>query len=169
LHVPVEIAADAEHLPWHPGRCARISLADGSLVGHAGELHPRVVASLELPARTVAAEVDLDVLFGALPERITAEPVSTFPPVHQDVSLQVGSAVAASDVEKALVEGAGDLLERIVLFDVYTGGSLPAGDRSLTYRLTFRAPDRTLTDREVSALRDQAVRLTGERIGAVAR
>ena len=169
LHVPIEINADAEHLPWHPGRCARISVADGSLVGHAGELHPRVVAALDLPARTVAAEVDLDVLFRALPDRIAAEPVSTFPPVHQDVSVQVGEGVAAVDVEKALVEGAGDLLERIVLFDVYTGGSLPAGARSLTYRLTFRAPDRTLTDREVSALRDRAVALAGERTGAVAR
>ena len=98
LHVPVEITADPEHLPWHPGRCARIGLADGTLVGHAGELHPRVVAALDLPARTVAAEVDLDVLFRALPDRITAEPVSTFPPVHQDVSLQVGSGVAAADV-----------------------------------------------------------------------
>ena len=169
LHVPVVITSDDGHLPWHPGRCARISLADGSLVGHAGELHPRVVAALDLPARTVAAEVDLDVLFRALPGRIVAETVSTFPPVHQDVSLQVGNGVAAAEVEKVLVDGAGDLLERVVLFDVYTGGNLPAGARSLTYRLTFRAPDRTLTDREVSALRDRAVALAGERTGAVAR
>ena len=85
-----------------------------------------MVAALDLPARTVAAEVDLDVLFRALPGRIVARAVSTFPPVHQDVSLQVGTGVAAADVEKALVDGAGDLLERFVLFDVYTGGTLPA-------------------------------------------
>jgi phenylalanyl-tRNA synthetase beta chain len=169
LHVPVEITSDAEHLPWHPGRCARFTLADGSLVGHAGELHPRVVAALELPTRTVAAEVDLDALFRALPERIAAEPLSTFPPVHQDISLQVSVDSTAAAVEEILVEGAGDLLERIALFDVYTGGGLPSGARSLTYRLTFRAPDRTLTDREVSALRDRAVTLASERIGAVAR
>ena len=56
LAVPVVVTSDSDHAPWHPGRCARISLEDGTLVGHAGELHPKVLAALELPARTVAAE-----------------------------------------------------------------------------------------------------------------
>jgi len=65
LSLDVRAEADADHAPWHPVRCARIILTDGTLVGHAGELHPKVVAALGLPPRTCAAELDADVLAAA--------------------------------------------------------------------------------------------------------
>ncbi len=169
LHVEVVVSADPDHRPWHPGRCAAITLTDGTLVGHAGELHPAVVSALELPARTVAAEADLDVLIAAARAFVAAAPVSTFPLAYQDVALVVAADVPAAAVERALRDGAGELLESLVCFDVYAGEPLPAGSKSLAYRLTFRAPDRTLTTEEVTAARHAAVAIAAERVGAVLR
>jgi phenylalanyl-tRNA synthetase beta chain len=169
LAVPIVVANDPEHAPWHPGRCARITLTDGTLVGHAGELHPKVLAALDLPARTVAAEFDVDVLTAASEAPVQAVEFSTFPPALTDVALLVRSGVAAGEVEAALRRGAGSALESIVLFDVYEGERLEAGHRSLAYRLTFRAADRTLTTDEVNAFRDAAVATAAEATGAVQR
>jgi len=169
LAVPVVVANEPGHAPWHPGRCARITLGDGTLVGHAGELHPKVVAALELPERTVAAEFDVDVLVAASAEPVQAHAFSTFPPALTDVALLVGSEVAAADVEAALRSGAGDGLESVVLFDLYEGEHVEAGRKSLAYRLTFRAADRTLTTEEVNGFRDAAVAAAASATGAVQR
>ncbi len=169
LAVEVVVANDPAHAPWHPGRCARITLADGTLVGHAGELHPKVLAALDLPARTVAAEFDVDVLVAASAEPVQAHPFSTFPPAMTDIALLVESHVPAADVEAALRQGAGEALESVSLFDVYEGERIEAGHRSLAYRLTFRAADRTLTTEEVNAFRDAAVAAAAAATGAVQR
>jgi phenylalanyl-tRNA synthetase beta chain len=155
-----------ELAPWHPGRCAELMVGD-TVVGHAGELHPRVCAALDLPARTAAMELDLDGLPSAgVP---VGPPISTFPPVLLDLALVVKDEVPAAEVAAALEAGAGELLESIRLFDVYTGAPVPAGSRSLAYALTLRAPDRTLTGEEATAVRDAAVVAAAERTGAVLR
>ncbi|NYI04030.1 phenylalanine--tRNA ligase subunit beta [Allostreptomyces psammosilenae] len=163
----------AEYAPWHPGRCAAFVLVgeDGAerVVGHAGELHPRVVTALGLPARTAAFELDLDALAGASGGPVQAPRVSTFPVATQDVALVVPEATPAAEVAGALREGAGELLESLRLFDVYTGQQIGEGYKSLAYALRFRAPDRTLTVEETTAARDAAVALAGERTGAVLR
>ncbi|MEV4483839.1 phenylalanine--tRNA ligase subunit beta [Micromonospora coxensis] len=161
----VEVRA-AEHAPWHPGRCAAL-LVDGTVVGYAGELHPAVLATLELPKRTSAMELDLDALPPA--PLASAPSVSTFPPALIDVALVLDASVPAAEVRKALVEGAGELLESVRLFDVYASEQLGAGRRSLAYKLTFRAPDRTLTVEEAVAARDAAVAVAAERFGATLR
>ncbi|MFH9674633.1 phenylalanine--tRNA ligase subunit beta [Streptomyces sp. NPDC017405] len=159
--------------PWHPGRCAELVItADGTerVVGHAGELHPRVVKSLGLPERTCAMELDLDALEAAGGGVPQAPAISTFPVATQDVALVVDQPVPAAEVEAALREGAGELLEAIRLFDVYENAEqLGDGKKSLAYALRFRAADRTLTVDEASAARDAAVALAGERTGAVLR
>ncbi|MEU7416169.1 phenylalanine--tRNA ligase subunit beta [Streptomyces antibioticus] len=159
--------------PWHPGRCAEFAvLVDGTerVVGHAGELHPRVVKALGLPARTCAMELNLDVLEAVGDDTPQAPSISTFPVATQDVALVVDSFVPHADVEAALREGAGELLEGIRLFDVYVNDDqLGEGRTSLAYALRFRAADRTLTVDEASAARDAAVALAGERTGAVLR
>jgi phenylalanyl-tRNA synthetase beta chain len=156
-----------EHAPWHPGRCAALYVGE-TLVGHAGELHPRVVEALGLPARTVAMEMEIDRL-GAVDEPTPAPAVSTFPIATQDVALVVPAHVPAADVEAALRSGAGDLLESLRLFDVYEGAQVGEGRRSLAYALRFRAPDRTLTVEETTAARDAAVAEASRRTGAVLR
>ena len=168
LGLELSVSADGGHPPWHPGRCARLEL-DGALAGHAGELHPAVLAALGLPARTVAAELDLDLLIGASGGIRAAKPISTFPVAKEDVALVVDAGVPAADVQAALGAGAGDLLESIRLFDVYTGEQVGRGRRSLAFALRFRAPDRTLTAEETAAARDAAVAAAAARTGAVLR
>ncbi|MFH5211969.1 phenylalanine--tRNA ligase subunit beta [Antrihabitans sp. NCIMB 15449] len=155
----------AQHLPWHPGRCAAL-VVDGVVVGHAGELHPAVLERAGLPKRTCALEIDLDGL--PIDTVLPAPAVSPFPAVLQDVSVKVDKAVPAAAVEVALRSGGGELLEDIRLFDVYTGEQL-GGSKSLTFALRFRAADRTLTEDEASAARDAAVAAASEAVGAQMR
>jgi phenylalanyl-tRNA synthetase beta chain len=152
--------------PWHPGRCAELRVGDWP-VGHAGELHPKVVEALGLPKRTVAMELDLDAL--PLNDNRPAPIISAYPPVLLDVAVVVDESVPAAEVAAVLESGGGDLLEDIRLFDVYTGEQVGAGKRSLAYALRFRAPDRTLTVEEATAARDAAVAALSERYGATLR
>ncbi|MQA24395.1 MAG: phenylalanine--tRNA ligase subunit beta, partial [Micromonosporaceae bacterium] len=117
--VELAVSADA-HAPWHPGRCAALRLPDslgGTLVGHAGELHPAVCDALELPRGVCAMELEIDRL--PLAGFAAAAEVSGFPP-----ALLVDEQVPAAEVRQALVSGAGELLESIRLFDVFTGEQL---------------------------------------------
>ncbi|TFV50329.1 phenylalanine--tRNA ligase subunit beta [Blastococcus sp. TF02A_35] len=155
-----------ERAPWHPGRCAEL-LVDGTVVGYAGELHPKVCENLGLPPRTSVMELDADALPApAVPQ---APPISTFPPVLIDLAVVVRDEVPAAEVAAALREGAGELLESLRLFDVYTGAPVPSGSRSLAYALTLRAPDRTLTGEEATAVRDAALAAATAATGAQLR
>ena len=156
----------AQHLPWHPGRCAEV-LVDGQVVGHAGQLHPAVVERSGLPKGTCAVELDLDVV--PVAATLSAPRVLPFPAVFQDLSLVVAAEVAAQSVIDAVRDGAGSLLEDVALFDVYTGPQIGAGRKSLTLALRFRADDRTLTEDEASAARDAALAVAAERVGATLR
>ncbi|MGH3737046.1 MAG: phenylalanine--tRNA ligase subunit beta [Micromonosporaceae bacterium] len=162
----LRVSADV-HAPWHPGRCAALHLPDGTLAGHAGELHPAVCDALELPRRTCAMELELDRLpllgVAAAPE------VSVFPPALLDVALLVDAGTPAAEVEAALTDGAGGLLEGIALFDVFSSEQLGAGRKSLAYKLTLRAPDRTLTVEEAVEARDAAVASAVRAVGAELR
>ena len=159
----------ADPLPFHPGRCAAIELPDGSVVGYVGELHPKVLSALGLPARTVGGELDLDLLSSASGRPATAVTLSSFPIATSDVALVIDEAVRAADVEAALRAGAGEMLESVTLFDSYRGDQVGDGKKSLAYRLAFRAPDRTLTTDEVSGLRDLAVKAAAGAVGASQR
>ncbi|MFJ4004737.1 phenylalanine--tRNA ligase subunit beta [Streptomyces sp. NPDC090023] len=167
------IVRKAQYGPWHPGRCAELVVVeDGAerVVGHAGELHPRVLKALGLPERACAMELDLDTLERVGDDTPQGPRISTFPVATQDVALVVDKPVPAAEVEAALREGAGELLESIRLFDVYENPEhLGEGRKSLAYALRFRAADRTLTVDEASAARDAAIALANERTGAELR
>ncbi len=163
------VATAADHAPWHPGRCVRLELADGTLVGHAGELHPRVVAALRLPTRTCAGEMAVDVLTFASEASVQARELSTYPVAQSDVALVVDEHVAAAAVESALRRGAGEMLESVALIDIYRGDQVGPGRKSLAYRMVFRASERTLTTKEVNGLRDRAIESAAAAVGAVQR
>jgi phenylalanyl-tRNA synthetase beta chain len=165
--VELEVA-QGQYEPWHPGRCARLT-ADGRVVGHAGELHPKVLTELGLPPRTSAMELDLDALLPTRDIPVQGPLVSTFPVATQDVALVVDEAVPAEAVQTALSRGAGVLLESIRLFDVYQGDRIGEGKKSLAFSLRFRAADRTLTVEEATQARDAAVSLAAEQTGAALR
>jgi phenylalanyl-tRNA synthetase beta chain len=156
----------AQYLPWHPGRCAEVLVGE-TVVGHAGQLHPGVIERTGLPKGTCAVELDLDAI--PIIETLPAPAVSPFPAVFQDIALIVDADVAAQGVIDAVRDGAGELLEDVRLFDVYTGPQIGEGRKSLALALRFRAADRTLTEQEASAARDSAVQTAADRVGAVQR
>jgi len=163
----VELRVTAAALaPWHPGRCAQLRVGDWP-VGHAGELHPKVVEALGLPPRTCAMEIDLDAL--PLTEDRPAPRVSPYPPVGVDVALVADETVPVAALTDALVDGGGELLETVRLFDVYAGEQVGEGKRSLAFTLRFRAADRTLTSEEANEARDAAVAVATQRHAAVLR
>ncbi|MBO0608125.1 phenylalanine--tRNA ligase subunit beta [Myceligenerans salitolerans] len=171
--VEVTVAADPTHLPWHPGRCAKLEATDAAgrtrLIGHAGELHPKVVDALGLPARACAFEVSLtDLVTVASGEPVAASPVSAFPAAKEDLAFVVDAALPAATLREAIVSGGGDLLEDVSLFDIFTGEQIGEGRKSLAYAVRLRAADRTLSADEVRAARE-AIVAAAERIGAVLR
>ena len=153
-----------------PGPLRRPVRSATALVGHAGELHPRVIEAYGLPPRTCAMELELTGWSAAGPARSQAPADLRLP--GRDPGRRADRRRGHArwpPVEAALREGAGELLESIRLFDVYTGEQVGEGKKSLAYALRFRAADRTLTVEETTAARDAAVALAGERTGAQLR
>ena len=159
----------AQRIGFHPGRCAEFFTPDAKSIGVAGELDPALMASIDLPRRVAAAEINLTALFAAAPSIIQAESIGVMPAATQDLSLVVDISVPAADLQAAIVQGAGNLLEHIVLVDDYRGDNVERGKKSLTYALRFRAEDRTLTQAEATEARDSAVKLVADKFGAVLR
>lgn len=162
-HLSYEIKR-SDLAPWHPGRCAEL-IVNGKVVAHAGEIHPRILTQYKLPDRSSAFAINL----GALPASTLVRPnrVGVMPAAVQDVALIVDLGVPALAVQQALIDGAGDLLESISLFDRYD--KVGDGRVSLAFTLTFRAENRTLTGEEVSAMREAATNLASKRCGATVR
>ncbi|NYD79407.1 phenylalanine--tRNA ligase subunit beta [Arthrobacter cupressi] len=163
------VVSQGSHQAFHPGRAAQLALRSGEVVGYAGELHPKLLAAHDMPARSVAMELDADAIFDAAADVIVAKHISGFPVATQDVALVVPQDVPADAVLAALREGAGELLEDVALFDVYVGKGIEDGKKSLAFGLRFRATDRTLTADEASEAREAAVAVAAERFGAVQR
>jgi phenylalanyl-tRNA synthetase beta chain len=132
---------------FHPGRCAAVIL-EGRQLGYLGELHPTVGASLKVEGRLVAFEIDVEpVLANSRTPR--AQTLPRFPAVERDLAVVVEEHVAAGSLLAAIKESAGDLLESARAFDEYHGSQVPGGHKSIAFTLTFRSPERTLTDAEV--------------------
>ncbi len=138
-------------------------------VGVLGELHPAVRERLELSIpRAVAAELDLEALIAAAQPPVFRS-ISRYPATVQDLSIVAPLEVSEAQVAALIRRGAGDLLESLTLFDVYTGPQVGEGKRSLTYHLTFRAPDRTLTDEALLKVRKKIIGGLEREIGATIR
>ena len=140
------------------------------MLGHAGELHPRVCTAYGVPAaHRRGRDRPRPAARAGAGRRRRRPSFSHYPVAKEDVALVVDAVVTVAEVEAALREGAGELLESVRLFDVYTGDQVGEGKKSLAFALRFRAADRTLTEGEAAAARDAAVALAAERCGAVQR
>lgn len=170
LHIRDVRVEAAQHPTWRPGRTARLYLGERQL-GYLGELHPLVVESFDIRTAhpVLAAELDLDLLFSAIPDRFTMAPIPNFPPVQEDLALVVDKTTPAAAVAAAIRRAGGYLLKEVALFDVYEGTQLPAGKKSLAYHLTFQAPDKTLQDKDVSKLRQRLLKQLERDLGATLR
>jgi phenylalanyl-tRNA synthetase beta chain len=154
---------------FHPGRCAEFFTADSVLVAVAGELDPALATQNDLPRRVSVAEVNLSAIYAAAPSSIGASEIKVMPAATQDLSLVVDLEVSAAELKQAIIEGAGALLESIVLTDDYRGENVDANKKSLTFALRFRAADRTLTQAEASEARDAGVAMAADKFAAVLR
>jgi len=132
---------------FHPGRCAAVVL-DGRQLGHIGELHPTVISTSKVEGRLVAIEIDVEPVLAAA--RIPrAQPVPRFPAIERDIAVVVEDHLAAGALLAIIKEIGGEFLERALAFDEYHGPQVPADHKSIAFALTFRSPERTLTDAEV--------------------
>ena len=136
----------AGHL-FHPGRCAAVIL-EGRQLGYIGELHPTVAAYRKIEGRMVAFEIDVEPVL-AHSAIARARPLPRFPAVDRDLAVVVEEHVAAGALLASIKEAGGDLLEHARAFDEFHGAQVPAGYKSIAFTLTFRSPERTLTDAEV--------------------
>jgi phenylalanyl-tRNA synthetase beta chain len=138
-------------------------------VGVFGELHPDVCERYESKTtRMLAAEGNLDTLF-ALVQPATYTPISRYPATLQDLAIVADTTIPTSKIASVIRKGAGDLLESLTLFDVYTGQQVGEGKRSLAYRLAFRASDRTLSDDALTKVRGKIAKMLERECKAVLR
>lgn len=155
--------------PFHPGRCARI-VVRGACVGLAGQLHPAVCRNFGLPETACAFEIDFEKFTEAMPKKdLQVKPVSAFPPAKEDIALVVDSDIPAVDVQQVIAKQAGDLLEEVRLFDIFSGEQLGAGKKSLAFSLKIRSAEGTLSADEIQAVRNRIIKATAKKFKATLR
>ncbi len=132
---------------FHPGRSAKL-LIGGSEAGVLGEVHPAVSERFGAPERTYIAYLDAEKLMQNVSSERQYKALPKYPSIERDIAMYIRDDVPAAAIEEVISRKAGRMLAEVKLFDVYTGEGVPAGKRSLAYSLSFKAPDRTLTDDE---------------------
>jgi phenylalanyl-tRNA synthetase beta chain len=169
LHVKDARFEAADHPSYHPGKCARLVAGDVEL-GYLGELHPLVKENYDFLAPPVlAAELDADALYRLADKRFEAAPVPAYPPVIEDLAMIVSDEMPAAQVRETILKAGGFILKDAELFDIFRGEQIGAGSKSLAYRLTWQAPNRTLNDKEVGKMRERVIQVLEKEIKAKVR
>jgi phenylalanyl-tRNA synthetase beta chain len=169
LHVEGVRFVSAEAPAYHPRACARVELADGTVMGHVGELHPRVAKALDLPREVYVFEVDTTPLYGAARLVPAYQGLPRFPAVLRDLAVVVPLELQNEQVRRVILEVGAPLVEDALVFDVYTGKPIPEGRKNLAYAIRYRAPDRTLTDAEVNTAHQRIITEVNQRLGGALR
>lgn len=136
-----------EKYALHPGRSAVI-LKDGVHLGIMGEVHPEVQNTYKLGTKTYAAKLNIDELMSAASGRITYKPLPKFPATTRDLSLICDDEIPVAELEKAIKGAVGKILEKVTLFDVYKGKQIEDGKKSVSYSISMRSHEGTLTDEQ---------------------
>jgi phenylalanyl-tRNA synthetase beta chain len=154
--------------PFHPGKCAVIHI-DGVDGGFMGELHPEVQRCFDLPDQpVVAAELNLDVLF----EKRSAcryQAISPFPPAKEDLAVVLDEEVPADRIVQVTLEAGRPLIKEALVFDVWRGGKIPDGKKSIAFSLTYQSEDHVLKADEMKQTREKIVRQLCDTLGASLR
>jgi phenylalanyl-tRNA synthetase beta chain len=169
LHLETLSFKSASHPSFHPGKAAGIHLG-GTQIGIMGELHPLVKQQYDLNTPPIlAAELNLEPVLSRVSSLISIQPVKSYPPVLEDLAIVVDDSILAEQVESVIRAAGGELLEEVELFDVYRGEQVGKGKKSLAFALIYQAADRTLTDEEVSRVRQQVIARLEKVLGATLR
>jgi phenylalanyl-tRNA synthetase beta chain len=151
----------------HPGRSAALTCHDEPL-GYLGQLHPEVCEQLELP-QVFVFELDFEKLLEYAPRQIKAYSLPRFPAVERDVAVVVDRDFVSQQIISWIKNLGESLIEHVEVFDQYLGAPIPEGKKSLAYKVSYRAEDRTLTDTEINLLHQSLVERLGKTFGAERR
>jgi phenylalanyl-tRNA synthetase beta chain len=158
-----------ENAALHPRAAAAVISADGDLLGTLGELHPRVVKRLGLPASVFAFDLDAEKLY-ALAQLVPGyRPLGRYPPVLRDLAVVVSTDLRNDDVRQVILDIGKPLVEEAIIFDVYTGKPIPEGKKNVAYAIRYRAADRTLTDAEVNEAHQKIIEEVNRKLGGSLR
>ncbi len=161
--------AGAEYRPaerpfLHPTRAAVIAIGEEE-AGFLGELRPEIAEKWGYPQPAVIAELDLEILIAGADIVPRVTPLPRYPAGLRDIAVVAPRTLSAAALESTICEAGGGLVERVALFDLYEGAQIPAGKRSLAFTITYRLPDRTLTESEINTAH-QRIEEALERLGA---
>ncbi len=151
----------------HPGRQANV-VYSGRVIAFLGEVHPEVLKNFGIGQKAYLASIDLAGLMDLPKEGIKYSGIPKYPAIVRDISLMMKKGILAGQIEQEIRKKGGNLVESYELFDIYEGAQIKMGYKSLAYKITFRAKDRTLTDEEVASAMDRIVNAL-EGMGAVLR
>ncbi|BAY64632.1 phenylalanyl-tRNA synthetase subunit beta [Calothrix brevissima NIES-22] len=172
LDLEVEYQPDRRDERLHPGRTASLWIG-GNRLGIFGQLHPQIRREKGLPDSVYLFQLDTDVLLDALDRDESLVPVfhaySTYPASDRDIAFFAPVKVTVAEIERAINKAGKGLLESVELFDEYRGEHVPTGQRSLAFRLVYRASDRTLTDAEVEPVHNKVREALVEKFGVSLR
>ena len=144
----VTYEAVTDNATFHPGRCARLVAADGEMLGIFGQLHPLTAQNYGFTAPVYAAELDFDAIFEHIDGVIEYKPLPKFPASTRDFSFVCDEELEVGKLSALIARAGGKLVENVELFDIYRGAQLGEGKKSVSFRVTLRASDRTLTVEE---------------------
>ncbi len=151
----------------HPGRQAEI-LANNKVIGTFGEVHPEIAANYDIDSRVYVAEIKLDELFSINKRKAIYKPLPKFPAVERDFAMLCDIELPIGTLEKAIISGASRLLEKVELFDIYSGSQIPEGKKSVAFSVWLRSNDATLSDEEIENVTERIIKKL-ESVGAVLR
>jgi phenylalanyl-tRNA synthetase beta chain len=172
LGIAEYIFESTKHPTFHPGRTAelRLSATGDKPLAILGEVHPLVREAFDLPDQPVClAEFDLEALLAQTEAVLPMQPISRFPPVAEDLAIVVAEEVPAQRVQEVIAQAGGELLIQATLFDVWRGGQIPAGKKSLAYALTYQGQDHTLGPDEINRVRERILQQLAQELGAELR
>ncbi|MEM8503312.1 MAG: phenylalanine--tRNA ligase subunit beta [Cyanobacteria bacterium P01_D01_bin.1] len=157
LGLSVDYRSESGEARLHPGRTAGLFVRGRTRLGTFAQLHPVLRRERDLPESVYVFELDWAVLETCLTSKSTSkstkavkfESYSTYPASDRDLAFFASTDVTVAELERAISKSGGKLLESVVLFDEYKGKGVPEGERSLAFRLVYRAGDRTLTDKDI--------------------
>ncbi len=147
----------AEVSAFHPGRCAVIKV-DGKQIGIIGELHPKVMENYGIEARTYIGKINIPELMELSCDTKTYKPLPKFPASTRDLSVVCDEELPAAELEKAIKKAVGGILESVTLFDVYRGEQIEAGKKSVSYSISMRSLEGTLTDDQADKAMEKAIK-----------
>jgi len=161
----VEYLPEKSNLTFHPNRTAKI-IKDDQVIGILGEIHMDVLENYDIDVRVYIADLDFDIIVKKANLEKTYRPLPKYPAIERDIAIVVDEDILVGDLKKTILENGQGLIEKVELFDVYTGAQVPQGKKSVAFSMVFRSYDRTLVDDEVNEIQQNIIKALEEKYDA---